>query len=121
MTKYEFVFILKTEKAESDWQSRIDRAQAIIASHGGEVTSVDHWGVRRLAYEIDDCTMGDYTLVKFQAKGTVVIELDRAFRLDDLCLRHLVVRDEEWAERNRAAMAKRRVQQEEQGAASADE
>jgi small subunit ribosomal protein S6 len=121
VTKYEFVFILKTEKGEGDLQSRIDRAKSIIASHGGEVTAEDHWGVRRLAYEIDDVNMGDYMLMRFDAKGTVVAELDRAFRLDDLCLRHLIVRDENWTERNRAAMAKRRAVQEEHEAAGADE
>ena len=118
MRKYEFVFILKAEKAESDMQARVDRAKDIITSHGGQITEQDHWGTRRLAYEIEHETMGDYMFMKFAADGTVVKDLDRAFRLDDLCLRHLVVRDEEWTERNRAAQAKKRAARAESDAAS---
>ena len=62
-----------------------------------------------MAYEIDKETRGDYMLLRFRANGTVVPALDRYLRQDDLTIRHLVVRDEEWAERNRAAQARRRA------------
>jgi len=109
VVKYELVFILKADQPDSELEARVDKASAIIAEHKGEVTLRDHWGVRRLAYEIEDEAKGDYMFMKFRAEGTVVKVLDREFRLDDLVLRHLVVRDEEWAERNRAARAKQRA------------
>jgi small subunit ribosomal protein S6 len=90
--------------------SRVQRATDIITQNQGEVTSQDHWGVRRLAYEIEHQDKGNYMLLKFRSEATAVKELDRAFRLDDMVLRHLVVKDEEWKERNRAAQAKRRQQ-----------
>ena len=60
-------------------------------------------------------------LLRFEAEGTVVAELDRVLRLDDQVLRHLVVIDEEWEERNREAMAKRRQQMSHDGAAENQE
>ena len=122
MTKYELVFILKADQPDSEMEARVEKAAAIIASHEGEITKRDHWGMRRLAYEIDHETSGNYMLLKFRSQGGAVAELDRTFRLDDLCLRHLVVRDDEWQERNRAAMAKRRAKKSDnQSSAAADE
>jgi len=106
--KYELVFILRADQPESEMESRVQRTAAIIAKHQGEITSQDHWGVRRLAYEIDHHDKGNYMLMKFRSEGSALSELDRAFRLDDMVLRHLIVKDEEWQERNRAAQAKRR-------------
>jgi small subunit ribosomal protein S6 len=106
--KYECVFILRADQPESEMQARVDRIAGILASHEGEITRQDRWGVRRLAYEIDDETKGDYMLLGFRGEGTAVAEIDKSLRLDDRVLRHLVVRDEEWEERNRVAMAKRR-------------
>ena len=108
MQKYECVFILKADQPEAGMAARVERIGGIIAEHGGEITTEDHWGIRRLAYEIDHETKGNYMLLKFRSEGTVVTAIERSLRQDDQILRHLVVVDEEWQERNRAAMAKRR-------------
>jgi small subunit ribosomal protein S6 len=96
------------DQPEAEVQARGDRAAAMIGEHKGEITERSHWGVRKLAYQIDHQGQGDYTFMKFKAEGTVVAELDRLFRQDDQCLRHLIVVDEEWAERNRASQARHR-------------
>ena len=108
MQKYELIFILKADSAEGAMQSRVDRVKEILAQHGGEITQENHWGVRRLAYEINYENRGDYMFLRFKSEGTANSELDRFLRLDDQVLRHLIVVDDEWDERNRAAMAKRR-------------
>jgi len=106
--KYECVFILRADQPEAEMESRVQRIGSIVAEHDGQITDQDHWGVRRLAYEIDDETKGNYMLLKLTSQGTAVAEIERYLRLDEKVLRHLVVVDEEWKERNRAAMAKRR-------------
>ena len=108
MQKYELIFILKAEAPEGEMQSRVDRVKDILSQHGGEITQENHWGVRRLAYEINYQNRGDYMFLKFNSEGTANAEIDRFLRLDDKVLRHLIVVDEEWEERNRASMAKRR-------------
>ena len=108
MKKYELIFILRADQPESEMETRVQRVKEILAEHGGEITQINHWGVRRMAYEIEYQSRGNYMFIKFNSKGTVVAELDKFLRLDDQVLRHLVVVDDEWDERNRAAMAKRR-------------
>ena len=106
MQKYELIYVLRNDQPETEMQARAEKAAAVIAAHEGEVTERNHWGLRRLAYEIDHQTQGDYMFFKFRAAGTVVAELDRLFRQDDGCLRHMVVVDEEWQERNRVNQAR---------------
>jgi len=109
--KYELIFILKADQPEAEMEARVVRVREILADHNGEITQENHWGVRRLAYEIEYESRGNYMFLKFKSAGTAVAELDKFLRLDDKVLRHLVVVDEEWDERNRAAMAKRRQNQ----------
>jgi small subunit ribosomal protein S6 len=119
--KYECVFILRADLPEAELRSRVDRVGAIIGEHGGSITHEDHWGVRKLAYEIEKQTRGDYMLLRFQSEGTAVAQIDRFLRQDDQVLRHLVVVDEEWEERNRVALAKRRQQMADEEAADNQE
>ncbi len=105
--KYELIFILQADQAESEMESRVQRVKDILADHEGEITQENHWGVRRLAYEIEHENKGNYMFLKFRSHGTAVEALDKFLRLDDKVLRHLVVVDDEWEDRNRKARAKR--------------
>jgi small subunit ribosomal protein S6 len=118
--KYELIFILKADQPEGAMQARVDRVKDILSQHQGAITQENHWGVRRLAYEINDETRGDYMFLKFNSEGTANAELDRFLRQDDQVLRHLIVVDEEWEERNRESMAKRRQNAPEEAAGASE-
>jgi small subunit ribosomal protein S6 len=118
--KYELIFILKAELPESEMEARVERVREILLEHNGEITQVNHWGVRRLAYEIEFESRGNYMFLRFKSEGTAVAALDRFLRLDDQVLRHLVVVDEEWEERNRGAIAKRRQNQSRESAGASE-
>jgi small subunit ribosomal protein S6 len=105
--KYECVMVLHPGLSDADTQAIVDRFQTSVTEHGGELSLHDHWGRRELAYVIEKQTSGDYHLFKFTGDNLLVEQADRDLRLDDRVLRHLFVVDEEWAERNRASMAKR--------------
>jgi small subunit ribosomal protein S6 len=115
--KYECIVVLRSGIPESDSKAVLERFENTVAQHGGEITLKEDWGTRKLAYEIQKQTNGDYTLYRFVADNTLVGEADRDFRMDDKVLRHLIVVDEEWEERNRAALAKRAEQREREEAA----
>ena len=68
------------------------RIEVAITENGGAVDNVDNWGKRKLAYEIDKLTEGDYTLVNFHADPTQIAELDRVLRINDAVKRHMIVR-----------------------------
>ena len=67
------------------------RIDVAITENGGQVDSVDEWGKRKLAYEINGLTEGDYTLINFHADPAQIAELDRVLRINDAVKRHMVV------------------------------
>jgi small subunit ribosomal protein S6 len=91
MRKYEIMLILPAEAGEDLVAGATDRISAIINQHGGEVTKVDRWGKRRLAFEIDRKAEGFYVVVECTADPTSIKELDRVLSLADEVVRFKVV------------------------------
>ena len=60
-----------------------------------EVTKVDHWGKRRLAFEVQKLREGYYVLCYFTADADLPKELERNFKISDEVIRFLVVREGE--------------------------
>ena len=92
MKAYELLFFVDptiTDEARAGVMKRIEVA---LTENGGQVDNVDNWGKRKLAYEIDKLTEGDYTLVIFHADPTQIAELDRVLRINDAVKRHMIVR-----------------------------
>ena len=52
MNSYEILFVLAAALDDEKKEAAIETVKGII-SDGGEVTSVDVWGLRRLAYPIE--------------------------------------------------------------------
>lgn len=102
------IFVLQADEPESELESRVAKVESIVTDEGGEMTERNHWGVRQLAYEIQHQTRGNYMHLMFKSATDAIAKLDNEFRLDHKVLRHLIVVDEEWKERNAASMAKRR-------------
>ena len=94
MNNYEAVLIFKTELADADRNALLDRFKGHIEENG-EVVSVDDWGRRRLAYEIDDLKEGYYYIVDFKSQPDHIKEFERRLRLSDFVLRYVVIRKED--------------------------
>ncbi len=95
MNKYELLYIIDTAVEEEARAELIARFNTLIAENGGEVTEVNEWGKRRLAYAIDYKTEGYYVLVNFNAVPELPRELERNLQISDSVLRYLVTRIEE--------------------------
>lgn len=94
MRKYETMFILKPNTEEDNRNAIIEKFKNII-SDGGEVISVDDWGLRKLAYEIQKVKDGYYYLVTFNATNEIILELERNYRIMDAVMRFIVINLEE--------------------------
>lgn len=92
---YEIMLIIRPELEEEAVQAVIDRVTKIITSANGEVTNVDQWGKRKLAYEIKDNTEGFYVVIDFNADNEATTEVERVLRITDEVLRFLLVRKEQ--------------------------
>ena len=84
--------ILDPEADEAAVNGVADRITGILSDHGGEVSSVDRWGRRKLAFEIEKKTEGYYLVMSFSADSDALAELDRVLALADEVVRFKVVR-----------------------------
>ena len=91
MRKYETVFILDSSLDKTSLDQEVKKVEDLIASRDGKVLKVDRWGTRRLAYPIAKKQQGHYTLVIFEGKTELLTELERSFKLNEVCLRWLTV------------------------------
>ena len=88
---YETIFIVDAGLEEDAVKALVEKFTGLIAKNG-TVESVDEWGKRRLAYEINDKTEGYYVLVDFTADGDFPKELDRQYRITEGILRTIIIR-----------------------------
>ena len=113
---YELVYVVSPDATDNQVAEIHTQVDSVAQRTGGRIEKTEHWGRRRLAYEIGRHREGTYVLEVLVGGGDMVKELDRRLKVTDLVIRHLVVRvDEEQgvAERTRArrieASRRRRV------------
>jgi len=59
---------------------------------GAEITKVDNWGKRRLAYDIKKQREGTYAVIEVSAEPSMVKEFERQVRLNENVLRFVSTR-----------------------------
>ena len=95
MRNYEFTFIIAPTVEDDNIQAVVDKVSAWIESIDGQVTTVDHWGRRELAYQIQDFGEGSYVFMETRLEPNTLNELERNLKLDLDIIRYLLVRVEE--------------------------
>jgi small subunit ribosomal protein S6 len=92
LREYELMIIVDPDADESALNGVVDRVSGLITGRGGEVKNVDRWGRRRLTFEINHRTEGQYVVIRFQAEPEAVEQLERALHLADEVIRHKIVK-----------------------------
>ena len=92
MRSYELVFIVHPEVDGDDLTAIVERVTSLVERNSGEVTEVNIWGLRRLAYPIQDQWEGQYVLMQLELEPQGVTGLERDLTLVEQVIRHLVVR-----------------------------
>lgn len=94
MNKYELAVVVNA-KIEDDARAQvIEKVKEVVARFGGNVTDVDEWGKRRLAYEIQKMREGFYYFIRFEAESTAPAEIEQRMRIMDNVIRFLCVKQE---------------------------
>lgn len=94
MNNYEVMFIIEAALEEEKKNAVVETVKEIISAEG-EVSKVDVWGNRRLAYPIQKKNEGYYVVVQFTAKPELPKELDRRLRISDSVIRHIIINKDE--------------------------
>ena len=91
MREYEIVYILDSALSQEAVDAKLETFHAAL---GGEINTVDHWGVRPLAYPIRKAGTGYYVIVHVTADPLGLPEFERLLKLDEETMRYLVVLNE---------------------------
>lgn len=95
MKKYEIMYILKADLADEARAEVVKNLASILENNGAKITNTNEWGIRDLAYLINDESKGYYVVLKVTADEKALNEFGRLVRINQNVLRHLVTIDKD--------------------------
>lgn len=95
MKNYELSLVFLSSLSEEEKVANLEKVKELITRFGGEVTNVDDWGRRKLAYEINKQKEGFYYFIQFNAETSTPAEVESRLRITETVLRYLIVRLDE--------------------------
>ena len=103
MNHYETVFILNPVLSEDQIKEAVKKFAAIITDKGGKFVNQEDWGLKKLAYPIQNKKSGFYHLFEYTVDGAAINLLEVEFRRDERVMRYLTVKLDKhaiaWAEK----------------------
>ena len=95
MNKYELAVVVNAKIEDDARAAVIEKVQSYITRFGGQVSDVDEWGKRRLAYEVQHMKEAFYYFIQFDAAPTAPAEIENRVRIMENIVRFLCVRQDE--------------------------
>ena len=86
--KYEAVYIFDSTLEDTAINDKLGRLHGLLGNPGD--LDVNHWGRRQLAYPIGRRESGYYAIARFSAETAALPEYERAIKLDEGIVRHLI-------------------------------
>ena len=103
MNQYESVFILNPVLSESQIEEAVQKYVKLIKDQKGIISNQENWGLKKLAYPIENKKSGFYHLFQFSSSNELVKSLELEFRRDERVMRYLTVKLDKhaqaWAEK----------------------
>ena len=94
MNKYELAVVVSAKIEDDERAQVIEKVKALVERFGGQISDVDEWGKKRLAYEIQKMKEGYYYFIHFESDAEAPGEIEQRIRIMDNVLRYLCVRQE---------------------------
>ena len=95
MNKYELAVVVSAKIEDDERATVVEKAKALVERFGGQITNVDDWSKKRLAYEVQKMKEAFYYFIQFDAESSVPAEIESRIRIMDNVIRYLCVRRDE--------------------------
>jgi len=92
MQLYETIYIVKQDLDDKALKSLEEKYDNLLKLNKAAVEYKENWGLRNLAYKIQNYKKGFYYMVVFNGDKESVSELERNFRIDENIIRFLTSR-----------------------------
>ena len=94
MNKYELALVVNAKIEDDARAAVVEKAKGYIARYNGNVTEVEEWGKKRLAYEIQKMREGYYYFIQFESDSVCPNEVEAHIRIMEPVIRYLCVKVE---------------------------
>jgi small subunit ribosomal protein S6 len=92
MNQYELALVVNAKIEDEARLATLEAAKELVTRFGGNITNVEDWGKKRLAYEIQKMKEGFYYFIQFDADSTVPNEIEQRVRIMENVIRYLCIR-----------------------------
>jgi len=94
MKNYEIMYILRPNLDGDARKEVVESFASIFPKMGSEEAEVKEWGMKDLAYEINDFRKGYYVVMNVTANNESIEEFNRLVRISEDVIREIVVKKE---------------------------
>lgn len=106
MTHYETVFILTPVLSDTQVEEAVKKVSDFLAESKAEIVTHEDWGLKKLAYPIQNKRNGFYHLFEFKTENhELVAALELMYKRDERIIRYLTIKLDkhaiDWAEKRR--------------------
>ncbi len=92
MHDYELTVIVSPQVTDESLPGVVDKVSKLITDRGGQITEINQWGKRKLAYPINRSEEGIYFLAKFKSTADKIAEIEKNLLIAEEVIRHLVIK-----------------------------
>lgn len=89
MQLYETVYIVKQDLDTKTLKESEEKYDNLLKLNKATIEYRENWGLRSLAYKINNYKKGYYYMLVFNCEKEAIIELERNFRIDENIIRFL--------------------------------
>jgi len=94
MQHYELTVLVKPD-LESEIDATINTIKKLVTDNGGDVTTVDNWGKKKLAYKIEKEEFAVYIFAEVELPASAPKKISDVLNISDYTLRYLLVKVDE--------------------------
>ena len=92
MNNYETLFVIKPTLTDEETAAQIAKITEILEREGAQILATNKMGMRKLAYPVAKNERGVYTIIYFNAVGSVIAELERKLKFNEEVIKYLTVK-----------------------------
>ena len=92
MQLYETIYIVKQDLDTAALKAVEEKYENLLKLKKASIEYLENWGLRNLAYKIQNFKKGYYYMVVFNSDQEALAELERNFRIDENIIRFLTTK-----------------------------
>lgn len=92
MHLYETITIFDPNRTDEDINETVEKTTSIITGAGGEILKTDHWGRRKMAYELNKHEKGYYVLMLYRTPSETIKKIEDTYKVNDQIIKYMVIK-----------------------------